>query len=289
MQSFLAVADTGSYSAAARKIGRSQPTVGRHVDTLQAQLGAVLFQRDAKGYALTETGAALMDHARAMADAAARVSLIATGRSEELSGTVRLTASEVVATYTLPDLIDRLLDAEPGLQVELVASNETDNLLRREADIAVRMVEPIQQDVIARRVGQIALGIYAAPSYVRRHGTPTGIENFLDHRLFGYDRSDLITRGMVAFELPVTRESFAFRCDNQVTYMEALRAGVGIGFAQARQAERCGLIRILPEIGVPPLPVWLAAHSELRTSARVRRVFDFLVAQLPAALGDQVT
>lgn len=285
MQSFLAVADTGSYSAAARRTGRSQPTIGRHVEALQAQLGATLFQRGAQGYELTETGAALMDHARAMAEAAAKVSLIAAGRSEELRGTVRLTASEIVATYVLPELLAELLDVEPGLQIELVASNETSNLLRREADIAVRMVEPVQQDLVARRVGAVALGIFAAPSYAERHGLPQDARDLLNYRLLGYDRSDLILRGMAAYGLPVERESFAFRCDDQVTYMEALKAGLGIGFAQARQAEEAGLIRVLPQVDVPPLPVWLAAHAELRTSARVRRVFDHLAERLPAALG----
>jgi DNA-binding transcriptional LysR family regulator len=284
LQSFLSVAETGSYSAAARATGRSQPTIGRHVEQLQSQLGAVLFQRAQTGYTLTQTGTALMDHARTMQQAAAKISLITEGRAEEVRGTVRVTASEIVATYILPHIFADLLAEEPELQIELVATNSTENLSMREADIAVRMVQPDQQDLIARKLGEIEVGLFAAQSYLDRAGTPHSPADFANHIVLGYDKSDIIIRGMETFGIKASREDFAFRIDNQVTYLESVRAGVGIGASQRRQAEKYGLIEILPELKIPPLPVWLAAHSELRTSARVRRVFDFLANYLPARL-----
>lgn len=286
VQSFLAVAESGSYSAAGRAIARSQPTIGRHIEALQDQLGATLFQRGAKGYDLTPTGTALLAHAQAMRDAAARVSLVAEGRSEALTGPVRVTASEVMATYVLPPMIAVLLDAEPGLEIELVASNSTQNLMQREADIAVRMTEPTQVDLIVRRAGALALGFYGAPDYLARRGTPQGFEDLPRHILMGYDQSDLILKGMQAAGLSVTRSDFAFRCDDQVTYSEALIAGVGIGPCPRIVAERNGLTRLFEDFPIDPLPVWLAAHQELRTSARVRRVYDFLAEHLPKALAD---
>lgn len=284
IQSFLAVAEHGSYSAAARKSGRSQPTIGRHIDQLQTQLGATLFQRAVKGYDLTPTGQALLDHARTMQQAAAEMSLITEGRTAEVRGTVRITASEIVATYILPELLAQLLAQEPELQIELVATNSTENLLLREADIAVRMVQPAQQDLIARKIGEIRIGLYGAPSYLARKGTPEQFEDVANHVLLGYDRSDLMIRGMAALGIPMQREDFAFRVDDQVTYLEALRAGVGLGACQKRQAEQYGLVELLPDLTIPSLPVWLTAHSALRSSAKVRRVFDFLSERLPARL-----
>jgi DNA-binding transcriptional LysR family regulator len=284
LQSFLVVAETGSYSAAARASGRSQPTIGRHIEQLQTQLGATLFQRATSGYSLTATGTALMDHARAMEQAAANISLITEGRAEDLRGTVRVTASEIVATYILPELFAELLAQEPELQIELVASNTSENLSLREADIAVRMVQPDQQDLIARKIGNINIGLFAAQSYLDRKGTPTTPNDISNHTVIGYDKSDLIIRGMAEFGMQAKHEDFAFRIDNQVAYLEAIRAGVGIGASQRSQAERYDLVEVLSELKLPSLPVWLAAHAELRTSARVRRVFDFLADHLPARL-----
>nr|WP_325254092.1 LysR family transcriptional regulator [Amylibacter sp.] len=284
IQSFLSVAQTGSYSAAARACGRSQPTIGRHIDQLQHQLGAALFQRVTGGYALTATGTALVEHAKVMQKAAAQMSIISAGRAAEIRGTVRITASEIVATYILPELIADLLAQEPELQIELVATNSTENLLLREADIALRMVEPAQLDLITRKLGAIPVGLYAAQHYLDRAGTPQSFDDLTHHRLLGYDRSDLMIRGMAAFGITMQREDFAFRVDDQVTYLEAIRAGVGLGASQQRQAEIYGLVRVLPDLEIPPLPVWLTAHSELHTSARVRRVFDFLAETLPKHL-----
>ncbi|MEJ6709020.1 MAG: LysR family transcriptional regulator [Amylibacter sp.] len=280
LQSFLAVAETGSYSAAARASQRSQPTIGRHVEQLQSQLGATLFQRAPSGYVLTQTGTALVEHARTMQAAAAKISLITEGRAEDLRGTVRVTASEIVATYILPEIFALLLAQEPELQIELVATNSTENLSLREADIAVRMVQPEQQDLIARKIGDIKLGLFAAQSYLDRAGHPKTLDDIGHHIIVGYDKSDLMIRGMTAFGMTAKREDFAFRVDNQVAYLEAIRAGVGIGASQQRQAKIYNLIPVLPDLVIPPLPVWLTAHSELRTSARVRRVFDFLADHL---------
>jgi len=284
LQSFLAVAKEGSFSGAARVTRHSQPTIGRHVQQLQAQLGTVLFQRHTTGYILTETGTALMEHALRMQAAAAQISMVATGRAEEIAGTVRITASEIVATYILPEILGRLLQQQPGLQIELVATNSTENLLLREADIALRMATPEQQGLITRRMGQISVGLFAAQSYLDHAGTPTGSQDIMNHIVLGYDRNDTIIRGMADFGIAVTRQDFAFRIDNQVAYLEAIRAGVGIGATQVSLAQAMKLVPVLPELPIPPLPVWLTAHEELRTSARVRCVFDFLAENLPPVL-----
>lgn len=283
---FLAVLQEGSLSAAGRRLGRSQPTVGRQLEALESQLGVTLFHRNPRGLVPTDTAYALSSYAESMEQAAAALSLAASGRAQSVAGTVRITASEVVATYVLPGLIVPLLDAEPALQIELVATNTTDNLLLREADIAVRMVAPTQSELIAKRIGELEMGLFASDAYLARHGEPQGLGDLAGHRIIGYDRSDLIIRAMGAMGLEASRSDFPFRIDDQVAYTEAVVAGVGIGGGQVRLlAHRAGVRRVLPGLPLPALPVWLVAHRELRSAARVRRVYDHLAEGLTAFVG----
>ncbi len=286
LQTFAAVADHGSLSAAARANGISQPTAGRHVAHLESALGVSLFARTATGLELTAAGTDLLEHAHAMAAAANRLSLAAEGRSTALAGTVRITASEIVATYTLPAILTAFHVEEPGIEIEVVASNTTENLLQREADIAIRMYRPTQSDVVARKVGEIPVGIFAAAAYVERRGAPRDLADFRDHDIVGYDRDHQIIDGFRRVGLEVDRHFFAFRCDNQVVAWHMVVAGFGLGFNQIQIGEaEPGVVRLLPEADLPSLPVWLAAHEELRSSARVRRVFDFLADAFASAHG----
>jgi DNA-binding transcriptional LysR family regulator len=281
LQSFIAIAEHGSLSAAARAVGGSQPTMGRHVSALESELGVRLFERTSSGLALTSTGVDLLEHARAMSAAADRLALAAEGRSEAIAGTIRITASEIAATYILPDILTSLRQAEPEIDVELVASDRTENLLEREADIAVRMYRPTQADVFARKVGDVDIGMFAAHTYLARKGIPEKIEDFRDHDVIGYDRSDQHIQGFRANGLDVDRMFFPFRCDNQVVCWHMVVAGYGIGFNQVQVGEAETRVKRL-NVGslIPPLPIWLVAHSELKTSRRVRRVFDFLAGHL---------
>ena len=287
IRSFLAVAEHGSLAAAALDTGISQPTLGRHIDALEASLGLLLFSRGRSGMALTEAGLSIVEDARAMRAEADRLAVKAAGRAETVSGTVRITASQVFSTYVMPQVIAGLASAEPDIQVELVASNAVENLLSRDADIAVRMVRPVQNDVIARKTNDLGMGAYAHEDYLARHGTPAAGDELFLHRIVGMDRSNLIIDGMAALGMHAQRSSFAVRTDDQVAYVELVRAGAGIGFLAdviARADPR--LCRILPEIEIPALPVWLASHQELRTSRKIRRVMDFLFEHISAmALG----
>ena len=284
LQSFIAVAGEGSLSGAARTLGGSQPTMGRHVGALETALGVRLFERTAGGLELTPTGIELLEHAELMAEAAQRLSLAAEGRAEAIAGTIRLTASDIVATYILPEILTTLRHAEPEIEIELVASDRTENLLQREADIVVRMYRPTQADVFTRRVGDLRLGMFVAKSYAAQRGVPQSIEDFHDHDFIGYDRGDQIIRGFREAGLDVGRRFFSFRCDNQVVCWRMVVAGYGIGFNQISVGEaEPGVMRVPLDAELPTLPVWLTAHSELKTSHRVRQVFDFLADALGRA------
>ena len=281
VQAFLAVAEEGSLSAAARKLGASQPTLGRQVKAIEAHLGLELFRRHAKGLELTGAGEALMTPARAMRDAMREIALYAAGHEAGLSGTVRITASEMVSHYLLPPILARLRREAPEVQIELAPSDATGNLLYREADIALRMYEPRQADVVARYLGTLEIAPAAATSYLDRRGRPTCLKELAHHDFVGFDRSELIIRGMREAGVGMRREDFATRCDDQVTYWQLVRAGCGIGFGQGAivDAER-DVERIELGVAIPGLPVWLAAHRELRHTPRIRLVWEALAAGL---------
>ena len=285
MQAFLAVADTGSYSAAARKLGLSQPTVGRQIEALEAGVGAALFRRHPKGMALTDAGAGLVDPARQMERAAGAIALIAAGQSEALAGTVRITASAVTAHHILPPVIARIRQDLPEVAVEVVASDRADNLLFREADIAVRMFRPDQLDIVTRHLGDMPLGVYGARAYLDRVGRPAGMADLMAWDFVGEDRGDRILRGFRAAGIEIDREFFRTRCDDQTVSWELVRAGCGLGFGQLAIGDADPLLeRIETGLALPTLPYWLAAHETMRRTPRVRRVWDILADALTAVL-----
>lgn len=276
LQSFAAISEAGSLSAAASKTSSSQPTLSRHLNQLEGLLGQRLFFRTSSGLTLTPEGAAVQARADAMAHAAAQLSF--TGAlAQGVSGTVRLTASQIAATYLLPPMLVSLRNEHSGVSLELVASDQTENLLRREADLAVRMYRPTQNDLIAKKVADLPIGIYAARSYVEQYGMPEGPEQLAQHTVIGYDRSTLIIDGMRQMGINVDRSFFAFRSDDQVVCWQMVKAGAGIGFGQRviGDADET-LVPLWPTLPIGSIPVWLTAHQELRMSPRVRICFDHL-------------
>jgi DNA-binding transcriptional LysR family regulator len=280
LRAFLEVANTGSLSRAAVALGRSQPTLSRQIAQLEAQLGHALFERTTRGVRLTDAGAELRAPAERMQVQALQLALVAAGRSTAVAGTVRITASEVFSAYVLPDLLLGLRRAHPEIQVELVASDTLENLLEREADIALRMVRPRQSALIAKRLADQPLGIYAHRDYLARKGSPT-LATVLDHEWIGSDRSDLHVRGFRAAGFTVDRAMFRFRCDHQVVAWQAVLAGLGLGVTTHRVAARSPeVVRVLDEVAIPPLPLWITAHRELRGTPRLKLVFDALAEAL---------
>jgi len=281
LQSFAAVGEHGSLSAAARATGATQPTLSRHISILEQQLGARLFDRAPNGAKLTMEGLGLLRHAQDMADAAARISIAAGSKIKTLTGTVRITASHIVANYVLPEIITNLRIQEPEIDIELTASDKTENLLRREADIAVRMYRPTQLDIITKKVGDLKMGMYAAPSYLQRFGIPNTLEEILNHDVIGYDRSTQIIYSFQQAGVGVDRSFFAFRSDDHVVCWKMVVAGYGVGFNIVQFGDADTRVKRIEVPGISAtLPMWLASHIELKTSPRVRRVFDFLGAAL---------
>jgi DNA-binding transcriptional LysR family regulator len=285
VRSFLAVLDAGSLMGAARNIGGLQPTLSRHIAEFEAQLGTPLFERTGRGVSPTAAALAIADAARQMEDGADALARTLAGQRNQATGTVRITTSMVAAAYLLPPLLAELHRQEPGIHLELIASNRLTNLLRREADIAVRMVRLAQTSLVARKIGSVGIGAYAHERYLQRAGTPREPTELARHTLIGYATDDQIERGFAALGLPLKREDFALRTDDQVAYGRLIAEGAGIGFVANYNATHWpGVVRVLPQLAIPPLPCWLAVHREIRSSKVVRRVYDFLAEALPAAL-----
>ena len=286
LRSFLAVAEAGSLSGAARALGLSQPTLGRHIAEIEAGLNLTLFMRAAKGLTLSVAGTALLPHARAMKEAAQALSLAAAGRDVEMSGTVRITASQIMATYILPAMLADLRMREPQIEIELVPSDTTENLLFREADIAVRMYRPTQLDLITRHLVDLPLGLYGAKTYLDRVGRPATADAVLALDIIGFDRSDVMLRMLHGMGITRARGDFPVRCDDQVVYWNLVRAGCGIGGMQHLVGDADPLVeRVAPFVVLPALPVWLTAPEALRQTPRIRRVFDHLVQGFQALRG----
>ena len=276
-RSFLAVAETGSLSAAARNLGLSQPTLSRHIRDLETALGLTLFMRQARGLSPTDAAAQILPHVRAMRDAAAQLGLAAAGQDSALTGTVRLTASRIVAYHLLPPMIADLRRIAPQIDIELVPTDETENLLFRAADIALRMYRPTQLDLIARHLCDTQMGLYASNAYIAEKGAPSSMADLQRHHFVGLDKSDHMLRYMHRLGFAASRGDFPVRCDDQIVCWNLVRAGLGIGGMQCIIADADPtVVRIAPFVPLPPLPIWITAHQALRNTPRIRRVFDHL-------------
>ena len=279
-KAFLVTAEEGSLSAAARALGMAQPTLGRQVDALEEELGVILFERVGRGFALTPSGLELLDHVRAMGDAATRMALAAAGQSQSLDGTISIAASETYAAVLLPPIIAKLRRAEPGLHIEIVASTKASDLKRREADIAIRHFQPSEPDLIAKKIRDVPARLYATPAYLDRIGNPKLPHDLCVADFISVERSRFMT-GLNALGLSLTERNFPILTEHYLVMWELVKHGLGIGVLDGNIGDAEPLVRrVLPDFEPFMFPIWLVAHRELNTSRRVRVVFDLLAAEL---------
>jgi DNA-binding transcriptional LysR family regulator len=277
-RTFLSVLKEGSLSGAARALGITQPTAGRHIATLEASFKQVLFTRSQVGLLPTDAARSLRSYAEAMQSNAAALERMAASNGLGVSGTVRISASEVIGIEVLPSMLAQLRAAHPELKIELVSTNRVQDLLQREADIAVRMTPPTQNLLIARRVGEVTLGLYAHADYLQRQGIPATLSQLQEHVLIGFDEETPFVRA-AGKKLPAwTHDAFSLRTDSDLGQLALIRAGCGIGFCQVALAKRDSrLVRILPTQCTLALDTWVTMHEDLRSSARCKATFDALV------------
>jgi DNA-binding transcriptional LysR family regulator len=281
-QSLHAVLEAGSLSAAAKGRGLTQPTLGRHIETLEHRLGAPLFLRSPRGLQPTDLALELRPHLEEMAAAAQAAMRDASGAKDSVTGSIRITASQVIGAEVLPPILTAFRESHPGVIIELMLSNATEDLSRREADIAVRMTPPSQSALIAKKVGEIPLEFFAHPDYLARHGMPISLDELEEHPIIGFDSASRGIKEFPGINLSVSRERFTFRSDSDIAQLAAIRAGFGIGVCQPQLATRYGLVRVLPNINIFSMGVWVVMHENLRASHRMRLMFDALVEGMTA-------
>lgn len=277
LKAFLETAETGSLSAAARRLGLTQPTLSRQVAAIEQRMGVTLFERVGKAMALTPTGLDLLEHARAMGAAAESLGLAATGRAQAVEGVVSVSATDIVAAHLLPPLVRQLREQEPGIAIEVIASNALSDLLRREADIAIRHVQPKEPELIARLVREATAGFYASVDWVRAHGHPRSAAEAAGLPFVGADRSGQFLAHLRQHGLPLDESNFTCYADHSMAHWALVREGLGIGAMMDEVArDTPGIVRVLDDVPPVRFPVWLVCHRELRTSRRIRVVFDAL-------------
>jgi DNA-binding transcriptional LysR family regulator len=214
-KSFEAVVRAGSLSAAARSLGISQPTVGRHIEELETALGVDLFERTLSGLRPNDAALRLYEPVAAAQRSFAEALMRARGAQPSLGGVVRVTASHMVSNYALPEILAKVRKAYPEIALELVPSDSTENLSLREADIAIRMFRPTQLELVSKKLGEIPIVAAAHRRYLEQRGTPESIADLANHDLLGFDRSDAILRAAKGMGFELRREDFVVRSDGQ--------------------------------------------------------------------------
>ncbi len=281
-RAFLVTAEEGSLSAAARALGMAQPTVGRQVSALEEELDVVLFERVGRGLTLTPSGLELLEHVKAMGDAAGRVSLTASGHAQSLDGTICITAGEAISAVLLPPVIAALRREHPGIHVELVASNATSDLRKREADIAIRSFRPTQPDLVAKKIKELPALLYAAPSYLERIAPIAADDDLTRADFIGFDNTDRLMNVLNQHGLRLTPDNFPTITSNHLVQWELVKHGLGIGLMQSDIGDAEPMVERVPIDLQIVVPMWLTAHREVNTSRRVRVVFDLIFDRLSA-------
>ncbi|WP_411816063.1 LysR family transcriptional regulator [Hyphococcus sp. DH-69] len=283
-RAFLATAEEGSLSAAARALGVTQPTLSRQVSALEHNLGVTLFERGTRNMVLTEAGLELLDHVRAMFDAASRVSLTASGQSQSIKGAVKISTTNNMATFHLPAIVAEIRAIYPEIEINITTSNAVRDLTRREADIAIRHGRPTQPELIAKLVRETTAHLYASTEYLDKKGNPQTINDILDADFIGFEYPEQLIPAYAERGIHLTRKNFPINTESGTAIIEMIRRGLGIGILLREEAVKFPELEcVLPDLEPITVPVWLATHRELHTSRRIRLVFDILAERLNTA------
>jgi len=288
VRSFLATAEEGTLSAAAKVLGLTQPTLSRQVYALEAELKLMLFERVGQRLVLTESGLELLEHAREMANDALNFSLAATGQSQQLEGSVTVSASELTATYVLPKILAKIRKAEPGIKIEVVVTNNVSDLKRREADIAIRSFRPKQNDLIAKKIGEEVVWLYGTPEYLQQFPNIKDYSTLKNIQIIGFDNTNAVIDILNKQGWALTQKNFSLVTSFQPLQIELCKQGQGVIFLPEDMGPRePKLIKAFENMGATiKLDIWLVSHQELRTSLRVKRVFDFIASEYTNTMMD---
>jgi DNA-binding transcriptional LysR family regulator len=281
VRAFLATAEAGSLSAAARELRLTQPTLSRQVAALEAELGVTLFERIGKKLVLTDAGESLLEHARAMGEVAVAMTFAASGRAQAIEGRVTVSTTDAYAAYILPEIVERIRKEAPQVTLVVVASNSLSDLQRREADIAIRHVRPEGDNLIGRLVRESTAHFYASRSWVARNGHPTSVKEIAPGEFIGFEETERFAEFMRGIGTRATVDGFLLVSESAAVVWEMVKRGLGVGLMSREIALRTeGVVDLFPDLDPPRFPVWIVTHRELRTSRRIRLVYEILAEEL---------
>lgn len=276
-RAFLATAQSGSLSAAARRLGLTQPTLSRQVSALETELGLTLFERVGRGLEITQAGRDMLAHFATMGQAAEDAMLAATGQSQSVEGRVSLSVSDIIAARFMPQALVRLRELAPGIEIELLAVNHISDLQRREADIALRHVRPAEPELIARNLGEASGMLYGAESYLDSLAPLRTLPDLSAARFVSTGDPEEFVSYLNARGYTLQRANVACATRSGIAAWEMVKQGLGLGVMMSDVGDRTlGVRPVLPELTTVHYPNWLTTHRELHTSKRIRIVFDFL-------------
>lgn len=281
-RAFLVTAEKGSYSAAAKELKLAQPTLGRQVAALEKELEVVLFERIGNGLELTPTGIELFEIVKSMGEAANRLSLSASGRSTDIEGSVCISASEAYAVNCLPSVLVKLRKLQPKINIDLIASNESSDLLKREADIAIRSYRPTQEDLIAKKISDSSFSLFASNDYIKEAGPFKEIEDLSGADFIGVVNTEEVVKGLRAYGINIDISNFPYECNSHIAHWELVKEGAGIGLMETNIGESEPGVSAILSSKLPRMEFenWLVSHRELKTNRRIKYVFDFLCENL---------
>lgn len=285
LRSFLALYRYGSTAAAARELGMQQPTLSRQLAELEAQLAVTLFERTPKGLHPTAAAEQIYPHVRDIESSANRLCLALQDMGAELTGSVRIYASQLIAITLLPPLLAQLLREHPGLQVELVATDDVPDLLSRDADIGFWLTQPTNLDTVWRKLGLVRIVALASRDYLAACGEPHNVDELSLHRVLGHDQLPVMLDWFRHYGILQQKADFSLRTDDKASYLTALRAGAGIGFASHYVlAQEPGLQQVLPQLPLPEFGLWLSCHRDISNNRLIRTVYDHLSREISLLL-----
>jgi DNA-binding transcriptional LysR family regulator len=275
---FLAAAETGSLSAAAKALNSNQPTVGRHVDALERTLGMKLFQRHKQGLTLTQEGAAVLEQSQLMDGGVQNIRRLVEGDYRQLQGSVRVALPEGLCNDIVIPRLTAFYERYPNLHLILHVSSRAANLTRGEADIAIRLFRPTESDLVARKLGTMEMGLYASERYLQAHGEPRSLGELSGHRIISYGDELAIAAENQWLLDQIAPATAVLQSDSTTSRLKVTLTGLGISVQPCLvAATHASLVRLLPDAALPGHEIWLAYHRDLRSVLRVVATADFLV------------
>lgn len=284
IKTFVAVAEHGSVATAALHLQTNAATVSRQITALEQHFGAELFVRSRQGMQPTQSAIQFLGPAQAMAQAMLQLGVGAAALDEALQGVVRISASVSFANHVLPDMLSLLHSQQPGIRFEVIATDSYSNLVKREADIAIRLANPVQPELIARRVAYFSIGLYASTAYLARRGIPkTDITHLMQHDFLDVAPQQPMLEGFSKMGFPQLQSRIVSLASDHTCAWHMVKAGMGIGSSFRVVAERDrDMKQVMHDVQIPPLPVWMVTHRELRLQPRLRLVYDYLAQAIGA-------